>query len=208
MLLLGAPGAGKTTLGTALEAEDEDTVFLNVGGELRKMGLVDDYFASPSEAKLKRMKAAGRSILDVCVRACPVNKTLVVECVKDLDDAHTLLEVLEEHGVELRAVFYIASSVHPLSDAYSIQHQVTLRTPKWSAQAPALIELFSSLGVLFEITNGLVLTSAAVETTRRVIVVSFMPPVRATTPAGFGAVGGPGWPPRPDVPSRAWRVRC
>lgn len=69
VLLLGPPGSGKSLLGRALAKAHPGTVhkFLNVGEELRELGLVDRHQDFPTEASKAHLAAeARRLVLDAC----------------------------------------------------------------------------------------------------------------------------------------------
>lgn len=63
VLLIGAPGVGKSTLAKALQAKHHSITLLNTGEQLRTMGLVDEQLAHPSEERSKELQQTARRLL-------------------------------------------------------------------------------------------------------------------------------------------------
>jgi adenylate kinase family enzyme len=65
VLLLGAPGVGKSVLGDALCAAHGATVhaFLNVGEQWRKAGKVDTHLRHPTAAGKEELQQLARNML-------------------------------------------------------------------------------------------------------------------------------------------------
>lgn len=61
ILLLGAPGAGKSLLGEAL-SKRHGASFLNVGQELRSRGLVEPHLQHPTETGRQRLASEARQL--------------------------------------------------------------------------------------------------------------------------------------------------
>jgi len=129
--------------------------FVSVGDILRGSGLLST--ASAAELKTEAWK-----IVNSAIRKSVTNgKILLLECVKEIDDAFSLLDVLEEFGLALTQVLLIPRrQIVPealkkdirvglvLRDA---ERKVDERQSKWNANAAQLIDFFSSLGVLCEV---------------------------------------------------------
>jgi adenylate kinase family enzyme len=65
VLILGAPGAGKSLLGDALCAAHSSTIhaFLNIGQQLRNAGKVFEYQRHPTAARKTELQQLARTIL-------------------------------------------------------------------------------------------------------------------------------------------------
>lgn len=70
VLLLGPPGAGKSLLGRALAERYPGSVhcFLNVGEQLRGLGLVEQQQAFPTEAGKAQLAAEARRLVQEACR--------------------------------------------------------------------------------------------------------------------------------------------
>eukprot|EP00798_Chlamydomonas_sp_ICE-L_P024615 gene24615-10236_t len=164
VLLIGAPGSGKSVLGEAMVQGNPSIAFVSVGMQLQAEGLVDEYMDNPTEAgRLQMDQRAALILAQGLQQAAGKSSTVVLECVKDLEGAYTLMEVLQEHGIPLQRVLYLSSPAFTAShllgkDYYSSvskerdrERRVEERQAKWSSQAGSLIEFFSALGVLEEV---------------------------------------------------------
>jgi adenylate kinase family enzyme len=65
VLILGAPGAGKSLLGDALCAAHSSAIqaFLNIGQQLRNAGKVDEYQRHPTAACKAELQRLARAML-------------------------------------------------------------------------------------------------------------------------------------------------
>lgn len=74
VLLLGAPGAGKSVLGNALCATHSATIhsFLSVGQQLRDAGKVDKYLRNPTAAGKAELQQLARSMLSAACQELAV----------------------------------------------------------------------------------------------------------------------------------------
>eukprot|EP00798_Chlamydomonas_sp_ICE-L_P024616 gene24616-10237_t len=164
VLLIGAPGSGKSVLGEAMRRANPSTAFISVGMQLRAEGLVDEYLDNPTEAgRLQMDQRAALILAQGLQQAAGKSSAVVLECVKDLEGANTLMEALQEHGIPLQRVLYLSSPAftvsHLLGKYYNSsvskgrdrERRVEERQAKWSSQAGSLIESFSALGVLEEV---------------------------------------------------------
>jgi hypothetical protein len=112
ILLIGAPGSGKSLLGQVLQTRGRNVAFFSVGNQLRKTGLLDEHDRADTVAKRKeimeRMRKEARAMVEkeiVCMESI-----LVLECVKDIHDAFGLMELLREHQtVKLLQILYVSS---------------------------------------------------------------------------------------------------
>lgn len=64
VLLIGAPGVGKSTLAKALQKEHPECVLLNTGEQLRALGLVNEHLLHPSAAGLEDLQITARRLLE------------------------------------------------------------------------------------------------------------------------------------------------
>eukprot|EP00798_Chlamydomonas_sp_ICE-L_P029719 gene29719-5154_t len=208
VLLLGAPGSGKSELGEAMVRGNPSTAFISVGMQLRAEGLVDEYLDNPTEAGRLCMnqraalilaqglqQAAGKSSTVVleCVKdleaqgaeglvdeyldnpteagrlqmdqraalilaqglqqAAGKSSTVVLECVKDLEGAYTLMEVLYLSRPAFTVSHLLGKDYKSSVSKRDRERRVEERQAKWSSQAGSLIEFFSALGVLEEVDS-------------------------------------------------------
>ncbi len=105
ILLLGAPGVNKYLLGQLLSSSSaSQSSFLSVGEELRKKGLLEEIQNRPTSDCRMRISQSARSILEEACRSLAGqgnNRVLVIECVNDVEDAFSLLELLDQYGLGL-----------------------------------------------------------------------------------------------------------
>ena len=154
VLLFGAPGAGKTTMGKYLSKEHR-CAFFSAGDFLREHGLL----LAPSD----ELKAACAAALKAKLHGG--SGLIIVEYAKDIEDAFLLMTVLRECGATLvqavflthmgltmRSVLLGRLGIHPGAKDWVGNHasarKVYERTPKWRLNAGRLIEFFASMGVL------------------------------------------------------------
>ena len=148
VLLIGAPGAGKSTLGNYLSRK-HGCQFLSAGEWIRDQGLL--------HASDLREKAA--ALLE---RTLSGSGLLILEYAKDIDDAYILMQVLAKHGATLAQVVLVTDrtmsgrirsllqeKTRVSSWNRDLERKVAERTPKWQANAGLMIEFFSSMGILY-----------------------------------------------------------
>ena len=158
-LLLGPPGAGKSTLGRYL-AKKQNYRFISAGNWLREQGLLKN--SSASELKKAAAEYLTQSISGE-------QQALIVEFVKDVDDAYSFMDIIRDRAV-LKSVILILYDVEDYMETllselgirygfdgwihdYEIQKKIHERRPKWFANVGRLIEFFSSMGVLSVLTS-------------------------------------------------------
>ena len=112
ILLIGAPGTGKSLLGQVLQAQGKKVAFFSVGNQLREAGLVDEYGNAGTVLKRKeimeRMRQEARAMVEKEIER--TESILVLECVKDIHDAFGLMELLRAHQeMKLLQVLYLSS---------------------------------------------------------------------------------------------------
>jgi len=148
VLLIGAPGAGKSTLGSYI-SRNHGCKFLSAGEWIREKGLLEsskDALQSETAALLER-NLSGDGLL-------------VLEFVKEINDAYALMQILGKKGARLAQVVLVTNSTMNGRIGFLIERRVNSwqrnaerkvaeRTPKWQANAGLLIEFFSSMGVLY-----------------------------------------------------------
>ncbi len=111
VLLIGAPGAGKSILGEMIEEYSSGRVhFLSVGNRLRDAGLVEGscpvvsstqcektgkFHLYPTPApKMERLRHEARIILEAEIERMEAGSILLLEFVKDIHDSFTLMEII------------------------------------------------------------------------------------------------------------------
>jgi hypothetical protein len=161
ILLIGAPGAGKSLLGIGFSGESRGEVeFLSVGNRLRELGKLDGHHAI-GELRQDAQALVGAGLQRLVEG---VATTLVLEYVKEVDDAFELMGLLRAHpAVKLSQVLYIsdekvgkallkkaghgrAASVHR-----DVDRRVEERQSKWLKNVGGLLEIFTSLGITTEV---------------------------------------------------------
>ncbi len=168
ILLIGAPGAGKSLLGETLQKYFPGKVtFLSVGNRLRE----DDYLhctASAAEkgAKQERLRVAARVIIEKWIQQLAPGSTLALECVKDIDDAFLLMDILRSSPeAKLKQVLYV--SHQDVGSELFREFKITIRAAikreeerhvlerqgKWESNAQALIEFFTSMDIAIEVST-------------------------------------------------------
>ena len=169
ILLIGAPGTGKSLLGQVLQISGEKVAFFSVGNRLREMGLVDEHGrADNNMAKRKeimeRMRQEARAMIEKEIER-NTESILVLECVKDIHDAFGLMELLRVHQktVKLLQVLYLSSpcvgkalmrkaKVSQLAAmCRDAERKVGERQEKWELNARAILEFFTSMGLTTEV---------------------------------------------------------
>jgi adenylate kinase family enzyme len=172
ILLIGAPGAGKSLLGEALQKNTPGEItFMSIGNCLRNKGLVDDYFhctTSPAEKAIKKanLRQAARAIIEQGIKQMADGSTLALECVKDIDDAFILMEIIHSRPeAKLKHVFYVShqdvGTELLRKFNFTIQqairreeeHSVLERQGKWESNVQALIEFFTSMEIVIEVST-------------------------------------------------------
>lgn len=63
ILIIGAPGVGKSTLARALLEKHSSSVLLNTGQQLRAMGVVDEQLLHPSVGGMEELQKTARKLL-------------------------------------------------------------------------------------------------------------------------------------------------
>ncbi|KAL6758456.1 hypothetical protein V8C86DRAFT_3205993, partial [Haematococcus lacustris] len=192
VLLIGAPGVGKTCLGKAMVAQQAEKggsggapLFFSVGERLRADGLLAKHVAPDERAAwAETMRATARDLISRQLHALgqrlalqslgPLSgprppalldsvwccRVLVLEAVKDREGADDLAELLEQHSVPLLQVLYLPPDVSSAVATWSLwesrqrdaEHLVAERQVKWQRAAGWLLELYSSLGCLAEVS--------------------------------------------------------
>ncbi|KAL6758414.1 hypothetical protein V8C86DRAFT_3134365 [Haematococcus lacustris] len=167
VLLIGAPGVGKTCLARAMVAQQAAKggsggapLFFSVGERLRADGLLAKHVAPDERAACaETMRATARDLISRKLHALG-QRVLVLEAVKDREGADDLAELLEQHSVPLLQVLYLPHDVSSAVATWGFgesrkrdaQHQVAERQAKWQRAAGWLLELYSSLGCLAEVS--------------------------------------------------------
>ena len=173
ILLIGAPGTGKSLIGQALRKHSElgkVSNFFSVGNHLREVGLVDDYDGAGTVSKRKetmeRMRHEARLMVEKEIEHIEGGSILVLECVKDIHDAFGLMELLRAHPeAKLLQVLYVSSPAvgrallgvaripRNASLARDKMRKVKERQEKWEANMRSILEFFTSLGVMTEVSD-------------------------------------------------------
>jgi adenylate kinase family enzyme len=158
ILLLGAPGAGKSTLGRVLEKELR-CQFFSGGDFIRSLGIQGD-----TELKTKAAAVALTSRLQG-------TGLLVLEYVKCIDDAYSMVKVLKECGATLVQAILVTDTERPMHPlllrqlgiergaqnwiwGHAEERKVAERLPKWRANVGRIVEYFSSMQVLTTFSNA------------------------------------------------------
>jgi hypothetical protein len=161
ILLIGAPGAGKTLLGTEFAGKSSGGVeFLSVGNCLRELGKLEGHYA------IGELRQDARKIVEAALQRLAEGSatTLVLEYVKEVDDAFDFIDLLRTHpAVKLSQVLYVsdervgkalsrraghraATSVHR-----DVDRRVEERQGKWLKNVGGLLEFFTSLCITTEV---------------------------------------------------------
>ncbi|KAL6758416.1 hypothetical protein V8C86DRAFT_3134369 [Haematococcus lacustris] len=167
VLLIGAPGVGKTCLGKAMVAQQAEKggsggapLFFSVGEKLRADGLLAKHVAPDERAAwAETMRTTARDLISRQLHALG-QRVLVLEAVKDREGADDLSELLEQHSVPLLQVLYLPHDVSSAVATWGLresqqrdaEHLVAERQANWQRAAGWLIELYSSLGCLAEVS--------------------------------------------------------
>ena len=167
ILLIGAPGSGKSLLGQVLQICGKKVAFFSVGNQLREMGLVDEHGRADTVVERKeimeRMRQEARAMIEKEIER--TESILVLECVKDIHDAFGLMELLRVHQktVKLLQVLYLPSPCvgkalmrkafvsHMAAMRRDAERKVGERQEKWELNARAILEFFTSMGVTTEV---------------------------------------------------------
>ena len=180
ILVLGAPGTGKSLLGAKLAQLSPDrVVFLSVGNRLRELGDLDAYRQEPSLQKLEGLRQTARSMVEVefqrilspltrKVEGHSSHSILVLEFVKEIDDAYAIMDLLRTYDrIRLLQILYVSNpcvgqklwqqaprSIRPnVSTERDKERAVAERQAKWNVNVGALLEFFSSLGLMSEVSE-------------------------------------------------------
>ena len=162
VLVIGSPGTGKSVLAKHLEATSNGkAVFVSVGEILRERGLLSNFDGGDLKA------TAVEIVRNAACEALASGQVLLLECVKDIEDAFSLMEILQTTGMQLSQVLLIPrhgivppvllpeldkpGAVQKESIRRNAERNPFDRQPKWNANASRLIDFFSSLGVLHEV---------------------------------------------------------
>lgn len=102
VLLIGAPGTGKSVLGRHMDKIGKhEAEFVSVGDIPCSSGLL-------STASAAELKIAAWEIVHSAVCKCVKNgKMLLLECIKEIDDAFSLMDVINDFGLALAQVLLI-----------------------------------------------------------------------------------------------------
>ena len=166
ILLIGAPGTGKSLLGQVLQAQGKKVAFFSVGNQLREAGLVDEYGNAGTVLKRKEimehMRQEARAMVEKEIER--TESILVLECVKDIHDAFGLMELLRAHQeMKLLQVLYLSSPrvgqilwrkafvSRMAAMRRDAERNVEERQEKWESNARAILEFFTSMGVTTEV---------------------------------------------------------
>ena len=161
ILLIGAPGSGKSLLGQVLQICGKKVAFFSVGNQLREMGLVDEHGRADTVVERKeimeRMRQEARAMIEKEIER--TESILVLECVKDIHDAFGLMELLRVHQktVKLLQVLYLPSPCvgkalmrkafvsHMAAMRRDAERKVGERQEKWELNARAILRRLSKI---------------------------------------------------------------
>jgi len=112
ILVIGTPGTGKSLVGAKLAKADKSggTQFFSVGDRMRELGsLVATPDHSTGAKKTEEARALIESELEYHLAEPKSVSTLVLECVKKIDDAFTLMDILKRYdAVRLEHVLFVS----------------------------------------------------------------------------------------------------
>ena len=154
VLFVGAPGIGKSTLGTYLAKKHKTTCrFFSAGEWIRENKLntlPDEELRSAADIQLKAVLDSGD------------DRLILLEFVKDIDNAFRMLDVVRSANATLVQVVWITeetdSTIRKMAAnmADSPSHRSMdryTRLPKWHNNVGRIIEVVSSMGVLCLLTS-------------------------------------------------------
>jgi adenylate kinase family enzyme len=154
ILLIGPPGAGKSSLGKYIAKKHIGYKFINTGEHLRKKGLLDKV------EDMEQLRCEAASFLKEQLLASARGDNILLEFVKETEDAYCLIEILKQHGANLVQVILMPDrgSIQTFNDPQlsmlrDVERKVLERTNKWKENVGRLIEFFSSTNALFILHN-------------------------------------------------------
>jgi hypothetical protein len=164
VVLLGAPGCGKSTLGNALKMLNKVDVFLDTGARLKDRGELDRCYSLPTVSRRAFMSSEARLLLQRQLDAYMSSDgefPFMTTFVKQPEDAYTLLQLVNAasctHSTQfsVQTVFTTSGFAHGDYSAplvTSLLHCPKRRTDlgrlqrqKWVANNAAIVEVFAEL---------------------------------------------------------------
>ena len=156
VVLLGAPMAGKSFLGRYFQSAG--CSFLDVGQQLRDLGLLQKSQSMFTEASGQNRRAIAIHLLDEALRSymqSVATHPMVVTFVKSVEDSYILLDRISR-AAESAGVRFRIQALHLWdSDYLNCVGMMTERKRelKWDANKVGIFEVFASQHCLFEFTS-------------------------------------------------------